>query len=120
MGNASREDVGKVVFDGSRTIRNADETHAILMAAGKSHAVVEIECGALDEVDLSFVQLLIAARNGARRDRRVVRLAGPVSGVLRDALQRGGFLTAVGLAAGATATADQTADHDFWLHTEAR
>ncbi|TWB15269.1 STAS domain-containing protein [Nitrospirillum amazonense] len=120
MPNASNGDVGKIVFEGARTLRNAEETHAALMSAMKAHAVLEIDCGALDEVDLSFVQLLLAARKSARNAQRILKLAQPVSGALRDTLHRGGFLMTAELAAGIPAPTDQTTDSDFWLHTEAR
>jgi hypothetical protein len=54
---------------------------------------LEIDCGGAGEVDLSLIQLLIAARTGARLAGRTVRLASPASGALLDALQRGGFLS---------------------------
>ncbi|MDG3439625.1 STAS domain-containing protein [Nitrospirillum amazonense] len=120
MPKSSNDDVGKVVFEGARTLRNAEETHAALLSAMKAHAVLEIDCGALDEVDISFVQLLLAARKSARDAQRVLKLAQPVSGPLRDTLHRGGFLMTAELAAGVPAPADQTTDSDFWLHTEAR
>ncbi|WP_246138571.1 STAS domain-containing protein [Nitrospirillum bahiense] len=120
MPNSSNDDVGKIVLEGARTLRNAEETHAALVSAMKAHAVLEIDCGALDEVDLSFVQLLLAARKSARNAQRILKLAQPVSGALRDTLHRGGFLMTAELVAGIPAPADQTTDSDFWLHTEAR
>jgi ABC-type transporter Mla MlaB component len=102
--------VGHLVLDGVRTLRTVEDTHAKLLSLSGRHAVLEIDCSAAEEVDLSLVQLLLAARSSARRSERVVRLAHPASGALRDALQRGGFLTSI---------ADQmTADQAFWLQAE--
>ncbi len=103
--------VGRLLLDGARTVRTADDTHAALLAMTASHAVLEIDCSRVEEADLSFIQLLLAARSGAGRSNRTVRLAQPASGALLDALQRGGFLAAI---------TDQTAsDRDFWLRPEA-
>ncbi|MEA1672029.1 STAS domain-containing protein [Nitrospirillum sp. BR 11163] len=118
MPNTSDDDVVKIALEGSHTLRNAEETHAVLMSAMKAHPVLEIDCGTLDEVDLSFIQLLLAARKSAKSAGRILRLARPASGALRDTLHRGGFLMAADLAAGVPASAAQTADSDFWLHTE--
>ncbi|MBB6253376.1 STAS domain-containing protein [Nitrospirillum iridis] len=116
MPNASDDDVGKITLAGCHTLRNAEETRGALLNAMKSHNVLEIDCSAVAETDLSFVQLLLAARKGARDTQRILRLAQPVSGTLRETLQRGGFLMTAELAAGIPAPADC----DFWLHTEAR
>jgi anti-anti-sigma regulatory factor len=90
-------------------LRTADDTHAKLLEMSARHASLEIDCSGADDVDLSFVQLLLAARSSARLSDRTIRLAHPASGALRDALQRGGFLTDV---------TDQAADRAFWLQPE--
>jgi ABC-type transporter Mla MlaB component len=98
-------DVAHLALHEARTLRTADDTHARLLEMSGRHAVLEIDCSAVDEADLSFIQLLLAARESARRSGRTVRLAHPVTGALREALQRGGFLEAA-------------ADQAFWLRPE--
>ncbi|HWL18233.1 MAG TPA: STAS domain-containing protein [Bradyrhizobium sp.] len=99
-------DVGRLVLDGPLTLRTVEETHAKLLEMCACHASLDIDCSAADEVDLSFVQLILAARSSARAADRTIRLAHAASGALRDTLQRGGFLT------------DQAADQAFWLQPE--
>ncbi|GAA4184892.1 STAS domain-containing protein [Shinella granuli] len=68
-------------------------------------AVLDIDEAA--QVDLSFVQLVMAARKQAEARAGRVLLARPASGDLYDVLKRGGFLDGM--------TPD--AAH-FWLHQE--
>ncbi len=84
--------VGRLVLDGPRTLRTAEQSHAALLDMVRRHATVEIDCGGADEVDASFIQVLLAARASAARAGGAVRLAHPPSGALRAALVRGGFL----------------------------
>jgi hypothetical protein len=100
-------DIGRLVLDGNRTIRSAELTYAQLSEMTARHAVVEIDCGAAQDADLSLVQLILAARMSAQRAGKTVVLARPASGALLDVLQRGGFLSAV--------TDKATADQAFWL-----
>lgn len=90
-------------------LRTVDDLRAQLLDMSAVHTAVEIDCSNVDEVDVSFIQLLLAARSSAQRSGRTIRLAHPASGALRDALQRGGFLTAVN---------GQEADLAFWLQPE--
>lgn len=86
--------VGKLCFEHSCTVRVAENLYAQLYNAVSIYSILEIDCSAVEEADLSFVQLLLAAKESARRSGRAVRLAQPVSGALHDILRRGGFLTA--------------------------
>ena len=70
-----------------------------------THAVLDIDDDA--QVDLSFVQLVAAARKHAESRNGRVLLARPAAGDLYDVLERGGFLDEM--------TPD--AAH-FWLHQE--
>jgi anti-anti-sigma regulatory factor len=91
-------------------LRTADETHALLLAESGRHPVLEIDCSGVTEADLSLVQLLLAARESARRSDRIVRLAQPATGALRDVLRHGGFLT--------SANEPARSDEAFWLRME--
>ena len=86
-------------------MRAAEATYARLLEAARMPAV-EIDCRGATEVDVSLIQLILAARASARQAGRSLTLAQPADGKLREALQRGGFIAA----------ADQTtADQAFWL-----
>jgi len=96
---------GKVLieFKGTMTIRNVDATRSRLLDALAEGSLIELDCTAVEEADLSFIQVLLAARSGAIRMGKTLRLAAPAQGALRGALERGGFV------GGSTAGEDQ-----FW------
>ena len=54
-----------VILDGPLTVRGIDAAQAKLAAALSRHTIVTVDCTAATEVDLSLIQLLIAARNSA-------------------------------------------------------
>ena len=54
-------------------------------------AAIAIDCSAAGEVDLTFIQLLIAARISACASGQRISLAACPDGTLLDALIRGGF-----------------------------
>jgi ABC-type transporter Mla MlaB component len=88
--------VGRLVLDGALTIREIEDMHARLRDTLGAHGDVDVDCGQATDIDLSAVQLLVAARRtaaarGTRLD--LVRPAGPA---LTAALTRGGYLTADG------------------------
>jgi len=89
------------------TIQNADEIRVKLSSAVAEHPIVRVDCSDATEVDLSFVQLLIAARRSATALGREFGLAAPAAGVLLDALKRGGVV------ADGPGSASFPAD-DFW------
>jgi ABC-type transporter Mla MlaB component len=95
-----------LVLDGALTVRNIAAVYAKVADALQHHAAVAIDCDTATEIDLSFVQLLIAARKTASNSGRSLALARPASGALRDALTRGGLLPAAEVAGD---------DAAFWL-----
>jgi anti-anti-sigma regulatory factor len=95
----------RVVFDGALTIRTIETSQAKLSEALAQSAAVEIDCGAASEMDLSFVQLLLAARKAAIKSGKSFSLLNPATGVLREVLARGGLLPVDGAAGG---------DATFW------
>jgi hypothetical protein len=82
---------GHLAFDGALTIRTAETVSAKLLDAIRQHTCLSIDGSAASEIDLSFIQLLIAARATALLSHRSVILAGRPDGVLLDTLTRGGF-----------------------------
>jgi hypothetical protein len=77
---------------GPQTIREAAQTHAALLEALRDHPDVALDCGAVTEVDLSFVQMIVAARRGAGGMGRRFALLHPPGGPLLGVLVRGGLL----------------------------
>ncbi len=86
-------DMRTVVLSGPRTVRYAEETRTLLLEALQGSSPVALDCSAVSEADLSFVQLLLAARRSAQLSGNVVTLAHSPGGVLRQALSRAGFGT---------------------------
>jgi hypothetical protein len=88
-----------IVFEGALTMRTVDTVHATLREAielpsppaGISIASISIDCAAATEIDLTFIQLLIATRVSAYRLDKAVNLAAAPDGALLDTLTRGGF-----------------------------
>lgn len=81
----------RLVLDGALTIRNAAAIRATLLDTITSNAAVAIDATAAAEVDLSFIQLLIASRVSASSAGKSVTLASHPDGAFLDALTRGGF-----------------------------
>ncbi len=93
-------------FDGAQTVRCIQATYERLSAAIAQHPAVEIRCDGIVELDLSFIQLLVAAKRSAQKSGKSLRLAGPAAGKLRVALDRAGFL--------ASAAQDSHQSTVFW------
>ncbi|MGB8602901.1 MAG: STAS domain-containing protein [Rhizomicrobium sp.] len=83
-------------------VRNIVEIHARLLDAYRNNAAVVLDLSDLGDVDLTFVQLIEAARRTAAADGKAITLAAPAMGLLLDTLERGGFLSS-------------KQDNAFWL-----
>jgi anti-anti-sigma factor len=101
--------VALIRLDGALTVRSVETVHADLAAALEQHAMVIVDCSAATEIDLSAIQLLLAARRTAQRADKTLMLAGTDNAVLRTALLRGGFMPTEPDAVGP--------DTEFWLGT---
>jgi len=86
----------------SVTVRSVTDfgQHLTTALAGHDEIVLDIE--AMDELDLSFIQLVHAARG---EEGKTVRLARPANAAVAALLDRAGFLTD-----------PSDADRDFWFH----
>jgi hypothetical protein len=94
-------------FGGTLTLPEAAAVRASLLAALQGEAsVIELDCTAAPEVDVSFVQIALAARRTAAMNGKSITFSLPATGALRDALERGGFIHA--------AEPQQSADDAFW------
>lgn len=92
-------------LEGPQTVRTIEITCDRLREELAHHDAVAIRCGTIAEVDLSFVQLLLAAKRSADRAGKSLTLATPVAEGLRAALDQAGVL------AGPRDSADET----LWL-----
>jgi hypothetical protein len=81
-----------VRFSGSATISNISDAHGILLAALEQNNSITIEIDDLEEVDLTFVQLIESARRSAAEGEHSVVLRRAAQGAVLQVLQRGGFL----------------------------
>lgn len=94
-------------FDGTRTLSHADDVRTSLIAALQASSLVVLECGNLQDIDLTFVQCLLSARRSAAEQGKTLSLAAPAAGSLREVLQRGGFLSAL--------DSHPSPDEAFWM-----
>jgi anti-anti-sigma regulatory factor len=91
----------------SVTVRTAADFRQSLLDALEADDQIELDITELAEVDLSFVQLVHAAREQARRAGKHIHLLQPAGPALTALLDRAGFLTA-----------PDSAELEFWFHGE--
>ncbi len=97
----------KLKLLGPLNLRTAAGTCDTLREALAHHAAVSIDCMAATDIDLSFIQLLVAARSSAQQASRTVSLAESPDGPLLAVLSRAGLRPAN--------LAPPGADDDFWF-----
>jgi hypothetical protein len=88
----------------SVTVRSVADFGQYLSSTLAEHDEIVLDTDAMAELDLSFVQLVQAAR---MEDGKTVRLARPANEAVTALLRRAGFLTE-----------PLDADLDFWFHGE--
>lgn len=86
-------------------IRTVDAMRVILTAAFQREDKLELDAADLEDVDLTFVQLVEAARQHADREGKEIRLAAPANPALTGLLRRAGMIDAAA-----------SGDLDFWFH----
>jgi hypothetical protein len=91
----------------SVTLRSSAELRDELLARLQPGQSLTLDCDALVEADLSFIQLVLALRKSADRLGMQVSLKEAPSGALSQLLTRSGFLTAP--------AGDPEYDDPFWL-----
>jgi hypothetical protein len=91
--------VGVTSLAGIQTI---GEIHKNLMEAFEKNGDVRLGVASIADVDLTFVQLIESARRYAAAKSKRFTVSTPPPKVLRDLLERGGFLV-------------KPADRSFWL-----
>lgn len=93
-------------FDGPLTVATAETVHRRLVDAVAEGGTIVVDCDGAGAVDLSFVQLVVAARAAAQAKGATLALRSPASGPLLDALRRGGLLAE---------HADGSDERRFWM-----
>jgi two-component system chemotaxis sensor kinase CheA len=88
---------------GHLTVRTIESLHARVREALEQQDVVTLDCTGANEIDLSFVQLLLSAYRSAGTR---IALMQPLPEVLSNALRRAGLLTANGV------------DHPLWTQIQ--
>jgi phospholipid transport system transporter-binding protein len=78
-------------FEGSLRAAQSEGVHRAILEALRDHASVVIDCSGADDVDVSFLQILIGAARTASAGRNDIRLASPPSGPLAETMRRCGF-----------------------------
>src|SRR3954463_7679824 len=87
------------------TLRTVTDTHEDLLAFMAFHDTTVLGWAETTRFDISFLQLLEAARIYAGTNGKDISLAEPATGALLDTLRRSGFLEGM-----------SAADAQFWLH----
>lgn len=95
----------------SLTVREAEQIHASLVQAVRDQQAIVLDCRSARAIDLSFIQLVLAARKSALAAGKTLFVIPPANGLLSDVLRRTGLLGAPDAA--------PSADQLFWFHKEA-
>jgi anti-anti-sigma regulatory factor len=98
---------GSLTLPTTLTIKSILAVQELVLDFLKKNSTTVLDIDAAAQVDLSFVQLVTAARKQAEARAGRILLARPATGDLYDVLKRGGFLDEM------TPDAAQ-----FWLHQE--
>ena len=78
-------------LSGRLTTPTSDDTHRAMRAALERCESLVLDCSEANEVDVSFLQLLVAAQRAAERSHKTIAFSAPPQGVLADAMRRCGF-----------------------------
>lgn len=95
-------------FEDQLTVAHAQEAHARISSALANHASVIIDVSNPQDIDLTFLQILIAANKTAKANGRQLLINAPADGMLADKLKAAG-LPVEHLAAHETAVASTEA-----------
>jgi hypothetical protein len=96
-----------ILLNEVENIRNIAELGESIFKNFIDNEEIAIDASKCKEADLSFIQLIEAARIHAENNGKKIRLTEPVNGAIADALRRAGFLDVL-----------CPEDANFWLHQE--
>ena len=83
----------RLTFEGRQTLAEIEQSKGHLMGALSTDGVRSIlmDCTSVDEMDISFLQLLLSARKAGKARGLTVSLAAPATGHMADTLVRAGL-----------------------------
>ena len=88
---------GRFSIDGALTIRTvAEAVPGLRKQLSKRQAKLELDVSGATEIDISGIQLLLAARASALKAGKTLTVIQPLPETVRAVLQQGGFLAAEG------------------------
>lgn len=102
---SSEPAIRHLVLPDNLTVRTADETKKLLLDAVDCQAVIALDVAEQAPVDLSFVQIVEAARISFADAGKALTLTKPASGALLSVIERGGIIETMNIN-----------DRQFWLH----
>jgi ABC-type transporter Mla MlaB component len=85
-----------VTLSGDLTIRHAAEVQGFLADRLKKYDNIELDCTAITETDLSFLQLLVAASKSAAAAGKRIHLDRQRAGCVGDLVERAGLAVTFG------------------------
>lgn len=91
MGPATEENMRVITPTGGMTVDRAEEIKQEILSTLNAVDRVIVNMSHVDEVDLSFIQILLAAEKEARALGKEFRLSGDVAESVRSAFLTGGF-----------------------------
>lgn len=84
----------RVVFEGRQALAEAERARDQLVAALSAPGVqsVVVDCTPVNEMDVSFLQVLLSAQKTGKARGIAVSLSAPATGLLADTLARAGLV----------------------------
>lgn len=96
----ARTEGHRLQFSGTITIRDIDVVREQILAGLGQNDRLEIDCTDVSEVDVSLIQLLLAAEISAAKAGKSLEIRRPYPEAIQQALTRGGFLGEAGTSDG--------------------
>jgi anti-anti-sigma regulatory factor len=103
------DSVHTLKISGDAGLRNVQEITGLLRQALADHSNIAVVTDTLTSIDVSILQLLVAARKSALAAGKTLTLRAPPDGVLHRLLLQTGFIGADGKSL--------TPEGDFWTQT---
>lgn len=84
-----------ITLSGAGSIRNTTQYHALLSEGLSAETDLALDLRGMEEADLAFIQLIVAARRSAQARGLSLTLSHPAPEPTLQTLERGGFIGAV-------------------------
>ena len=98
-------------ISGDAGLRNVQDVAGLLRQALDSHSSITVATEDLTSIDVTILQLLVAARKSAQASGKILTLRAPPDGVLHRLLVQTGFVGTDGKSL--------TPEGEFWTQTSA-